>query len=62
VGQFLRIRPTRTLSDLMLSAGAASVVVPSGRPGLALLDLLAAPATDRTRTSDGPIEKAQTFV
>jgi len=34
VAQVLRVRATRTLSDLMLGADAASVVVSSGRPNL----------------------------
>jgi chromosome partitioning protein len=37
VGQVLRVRPPRTLSDLMLGAGADSVIVPSGRPNLDLI-------------------------
>lgn len=34
VGQFLRLRPARTLSDLMTGADASTVVVASGRPNL----------------------------
>jgi chromosome partitioning protein len=34
VGQFLRLRPPHTLSDLMLGADADTVVMPSGRPNL----------------------------
>lgn len=34
VGQFLGVRPARTLSDLMLGAEAATVIIPSGREGL----------------------------
>ena len=34
VAQVLRVLPARTLSDLMLGADAASVIVPSGRPNL----------------------------
>jgi chromosome partitioning protein len=37
VAQILRARPPRTLSDLMLGAPAASVIVPSGRPNLDLV-------------------------
>lgn len=34
VGQFLRLRPARTLNELMTGADAASVIVASGRPNL----------------------------
>lgn len=34
VGQIFRVRPTRTLSDLMLGADPASVIVPAVRPNL----------------------------
>lgn len=34
VGQFLRVRPAKTLSDLLLGADAASVITPSGREHL----------------------------
>jgi chromosome partitioning protein len=34
VAQILRVHPPHTLSDLMLGAAAASVIVPSGRPNL----------------------------
>lgn len=34
VGQFLRLRPTHTLSDLLTGTPAASVIVESGRPDL----------------------------
>ena len=37
VAQVLRVRPVRTLSDLMLGADAASVVVSGGRPNLDLI-------------------------
>jgi chromosome partitioning protein len=37
VGQVLRVRPANTLSDLMLGADAASVIVASSRPNLDLI-------------------------
>ena len=37
VAQILRVRPTRTLSDVMLGADAASAIVPGARPNLDLI-------------------------
>jgi chromosome partitioning protein len=37
VGQFLRLRPAQTLSDLMLGADATAVIVPGGRAGLSVI-------------------------
>ncbi len=34
IGQFLRLHPARTLSELMTGAEPASVIVPSGRPNM----------------------------